>query len=60
MKLTIETDREDDGRWIAEAPELPGVLAYGATRQEAIAKVEALAFRVLAERRTHREQTCSA
>ncbi len=50
MKLTIETDREDDGRWIAEVPELPGVLAYGATRQEAMAKAEALAFRVLAER----------
>lgn len=49
MKLTIETDREEDGRWIAEVPELPGVLAYGATRQEAMARAEALALRVIAE-----------
>ncbi|MBC8048548.1 MAG: type II toxin-antitoxin system HicB family antitoxin [Chitinophagales bacterium] len=49
MNLTIETDREDDGRWIAEVPELPGVLAYGATRHEAMAKAEVLALRVLAE-----------
>jgi hypothetical protein len=46
MKLTIETDRENDGRWIAKVPELPGVLAYGATQEEAMAK--ALALRVLA------------
>ncbi len=51
MRLTIETDREDDGRWIAEVPELPGVLAYGANEQEAMAKAEALALRVLAEQR---------
>jgi predicted RNase H-like HicB family nuclease len=49
MKLTIETDREEDGRWIAEVPELPGVLVYGATQEAAMAKVEALALRVLAE-----------
>ena len=49
MKLTMETDREEDGRWIAEVPELPGVLCYGATRQEAIAAAEALALRVIAE-----------
>ncbi len=49
MKLTIETDREADGRWIAEVQELPGVLAYGVTQDEAMAKAEALAFRVLAE-----------
>ncbi len=49
MNLTIETDREDDGRWIAEVPELPGVLAYGATRDEAMARAEVLALRVLAE-----------
>lgn len=55
MKLTIETDREEDGRWIAEVPELPGVLAYGATQQEAMAKAEALAFRVLAEQLDHGE-----
>jgi predicted RNase H-like HicB family nuclease len=49
MNLTFETEQEDDGRWIAEVPELPGVLAYGATRQQAIIKAEALALRVLAE-----------
>jgi len=55
MNLTIETDREADGRWIAEVPELPGVLAYGATQSEAMAKAEALALRVLAEQLEHGE-----
>jgi predicted RNase H-like HicB family nuclease len=55
MKLTIETDREDDGRWIAEVPELAGVLAYGVTQEEAMAKAEALALRVLAEQLDHGE-----
>ncbi|MGD9819850.1 MAG: type II toxin-antitoxin system HicB family antitoxin [Desulfomonilaceae bacterium] len=50
MNYNIEYEREDDGRWIAEAPGLPGVLAYGATAEEAMAKAEALALRVLAER----------
>ncbi len=50
MNLTIETEQEDDGRWIAEIPELSGVLAYGATRDEAMARAEILALRVLAER----------
>ena len=50
MKLTIETELENDGRWIAEVPQLAGVLAYGATADEAMAKAEALALRVLAER----------
>lgn len=50
MKLTIETEVEADGRWIAEVPELPGVLVYAATRDEAIRKVETLALRVLADR----------
>jgi len=50
MDLRIETEREDDGRWIAEVPQLPGVLAYGATAEEAATKAEALALRVLAER----------
>ena len=50
MKLTLEIEQESDGRWIAEVPELPGVLAYGPTREQAIASAEALAFRVLAER----------
>ena len=44
----IETDPEEDGRWIAEIMELPGVLAYGASREDAIRSVEALALRVLA------------
>ena len=48
--FTIEHEREDDGRWIAEVPQLPGVLAYGSTADEAMAKAEALALRVLAER----------
>lgn len=50
MIFRIELDREDDGRWIAEIAALPGVMAYGKTRQEAIAKVEALALRVVADR----------
>jgi predicted RNase H-like HicB family nuclease len=50
MRLHIETELEDDGRWIAEVPQLPGVLAYGATAEEASAKAEVLALRVLAER----------
>jgi predicted RNase H-like HicB family nuclease len=50
MKLSIEVDQEDDGRWIAELPDMPGTMAYGATRDEAIANAEVLAFRVLAER----------
>jgi len=49
MKLTLETEQEDDGRWIAEVPQLPGVLAYGTTRDEAMARAEVLALRVLAE-----------
>jgi predicted RNase H-like HicB family nuclease len=48
--LTIETEREVDGRWIADVPEFPGVLAYGMTENEAAAKAEALALRVLADR----------
>jgi predicted RNase H-like HicB family nuclease len=50
MNFTLEFDREDDGRWIAEALELPGVLVYGASRPEAKTKVEALAWCVLEER----------
>jgi predicted RNase H-like HicB family nuclease len=53
--LTLEVDREADGRWIAEVPDLAGVLAYGETREEAIAFAEALALRVLADRLEHRE-----
>ena len=54
--LKIEIEQESDGRWIAEIPALPGVLAYGKTRDEAIAHVEALALRVLADRLEHGEQ----
>jgi predicted RNase H-like HicB family nuclease len=53
--VKLEIDRETDGRWIAEVPDLPGVLAYGATRQDAIAKAQALALRVLADRLDHGE-----
>ncbi len=55
MKLSIECEREEDGRWLAEVPGLPGALAYGATAEEAMAKAEALALRVLAERLEHGE-----
>jgi len=55
MNFTIEHEREDDGRWLAEVPELSGVLAYGATAKEAMAKAEALALRVLAERLDNNE-----
>lgn len=47
--FTIETEQEDDGRWIAEILEIPGVLVYGLTQKEAIANVQALALRVIAE-----------
>ena len=50
MILNVETEQEEDGRWIAEVPQIPGALAYGNTRQEAVARAEALALRVLAER----------
>ncbi len=53
--LRISFEQEDDGRWIAEISELPGVMAYGATRDEARAKVEALALRALADRLEHGE-----
>jgi predicted RNase H-like HicB family nuclease len=50
MGLTVEIEREADGPWIAEVPQLPGVLAYGQSRKEAIARAQALALRVIAER----------
>jgi len=50
MEYTIETEKEVDGRWIAEICDLPGVLAYGDTEDEAMVRAEALALRVLAER----------
>ncbi|MBU2738056.1 type II toxin-antitoxin system HicB family antitoxin [Acidithiobacillus concretivorus] len=50
MNLHIEYERETDGRWLAEVPEIPGVLTYGTTAEEAMAKAETLALRALAER----------
>ncbi len=55
FNLKVEFDREDDGRWIADIPELPGVMAYGPTRRKALAAVEALALRVIAGRLEHGE-----
>jgi predicted RNase H-like HicB family nuclease len=54
--MKIEIEKEGDGRWIAEVPELPGVMAYGNSRNEAISKAEALALRVLADRLEHGEE----
>lgn len=55
MRLKVELEEEEDGRWIAEVPELPGVLAYGSSKAEAQARVQALALRVVAERLEHGE-----
>ena len=55
MQFNIELEQEEDGRWLAEVPEIPGVLAYGPTRAEAIAHVKALALRSLADRLEHGE-----
>ena len=55
MDFRIECEREVDGRWLAEVPQLPGVLAYGADANEAMAKAEILALRVLAEHLEHGE-----
>lgn len=53
--MKVEIERETDGRWIAEVTALPGAMAYGTTRDEAIARAEALALRVLADRVEHGE-----
>jgi len=50
VTLTIDIERETDGRWMAEVPELPGVLAYGSTEAAAVVTAEAIALRVLADR----------
>jgi predicted RNase H-like HicB family nuclease len=55
MPLTVEVEQEDDGRWLAEVPELPGVLSYGQTREQAVSGAQALALRVLADRLDHGE-----
>ena len=56
MRLTVETEREDDGRRLAEVVDLPGVLAYGATREEAVSHAQALVLRVVAECLEHGER----
>ena len=55
MNFSLECERESDGRWLAEVSELPGVLAYGSSANEAMAKAEVLALRVLAEQLEHGE-----
>ena len=55
VAFSIELEQEIDGRWIAEVVELPGVMAYGATQDQAIAQVQALALRVVADRLEHDE-----
>jgi predicted RNase H-like HicB family nuclease len=55
MDFTLEFEQELDGRWIAEVPELPGVLAYGVSSDEALSKAEVLALRVLADQLEHGE-----
>jgi predicted RNase H-like HicB family nuclease len=55
MKLTVELEQEEDGRWIAEVLDLPGVLVYGQTCEEAIQQVQALALRVVADQLEHGE-----
>ena len=55
MDFSIECEREEDGRGLAEVPQLPGVLAYGGTADEAMARAEVLALRVLADRLEHGE-----
>jgi predicted RNase H-like HicB family nuclease len=57
VTFSVEYEREEDGRWLAEVLELPGVLAYGQTSEEAIAKAQALALRVLADRLEHGESS---
>ena len=50
MQISIEVEQEEDGRWLSEVPELPGVLAYGQTRSDAIVRAQVLALRVIADR----------
>ena len=50
MKFNVEIEQEDDGRWIAEVVDLPGAMAYGQTREQAVSRAEALALRVMADR----------
>ncbi len=57
LRLNIQTETESDGRWIAEIELLPGAICYGATASEAVARVKALALRIIADRIEHDEQT---
>jgi len=57
MVLKIELDQEEDGRWIADVIDIPGAMAYGATAEQAKAKAQAIALRVLADRLEHGETT---
>ena len=59
MSLKVQVEQEDDGRWLAEVPELAGALAYGSTRAEALAHAQALALRIVADRLEHGEPTPS-
>ena len=54
--MTIEIEQEEDRRWIAEIPDLPGIMIYGKTREQAISSVEALALRILADRLEYGEE----
>lgn len=54
--MNIEIEREEDSRWMAEVPDLPGVMAYGQNKKEAVSKVKALALRVMADRLEHGEE----
>lgn len=54
--MNIEIEREEDDRWIAEVPDLPGVMAYGQSKEEVVSKVKALALRVMADRLEHGEE----
>jgi predicted RNase H-like HicB family nuclease len=55
MNLNLVCEQEEDGRWLAEVPQLPGVLSYGSSREDAMSKAQILALRVLAERLEHGE-----
>ncbi|HKP51136.1 MAG TPA: type II toxin-antitoxin system HicB family antitoxin [Chloroflexia bacterium] len=57
MTLTIDCEQEEDGRWLAEVLELPGVLVYGQTADDALARVQALALRVIADQIEHNERS---
>ncbi len=59
-QFTIEIEQEIDGRWIAEISEVPGVMAYGATQQQAISQVQALVLRVIADKLEHGEMDLGA